>query len=84
MCSGMLVKRPNAISTRAQALQSSLLRHGVPCVGEVAAGFASLPAEGPTALVLKHTCPRKAASMTCRGVGLGVSILHHCWGCVAY
>ena len=46
---------------------------------------AGLLGKGPTVLVLRHTCCRKAVPAEHRGEGLGVSRLgSQCWCCAVY
>ena len=73
MRSGLLVKRDLKLFPVELKLCSTLVsRHGL--CGGVCAG---LQGEGPGALVLRHTCLRKAALAEHRGLGLGVSGLGH-------
>ena len=50
------------------------------------AGFsAGVLGKNPAALVLRHTCLRKAVPAECTGVGLGVNRLgSQYWHCVVY
>ena len=64
-------KKPDAVSTKAEALQNSVVSRCGAC-GGVCAG---LLRQGPVALVLRHTYQRKAAPAECKGTGLGVSSL---------